>query len=64
MKNIIKKLLREGLLTEDLILPTTLYHGTPNTLDINDMERNNVRRNDIGVIMKETEPAPPFYVYQ
>jgi hypothetical protein len=54
MKKIIKKLLREGLLTEGLALPTTLYHGSPNTLDINDMERNNVRRNDIGVIMKET----------
>jgi hypothetical protein len=54
MKEIIKKLLREGLLSEDTTLPTTLYHGTTNTLDINDMERNNVRRNDIGVIMKET----------
>jgi hypothetical protein len=49
-------LLREVLnpLNEDTTLPNVLYHGTSNTLDISDMERSKVRRNDIGVIMRET----------
>lgn len=49
-------LLREVLnpLNEATALPNVLYHGTTNTLDINDMERTNVSRNDIGDIMKET----------
>lgn len=49
-------LLREVLnpLNEATKLPNVLYHGTTNTLDISDMERSKVRRNDIGVIMRET----------
>jgi len=49
-------LLREVLnpLNEATKLPNVLYHGTTNTLDISDMERSKVRRNDIGVVMRET----------
>lgn len=49
-------LLREVLkpLNEATALPNVLYHGTSNTLDISDMERSKVRRNDLGVVVRET----------